>query len=255
MEKLVATQHVRPVDQELLNVLRNSEQASVPELTESLGVTATAIRQRLERLVEQELVEREKEVVGRGRPQFRYRLTRNGLRQVSANYADLATALWQEVLALPSPPMRRRFLQRVAKRMGKQLLGTEDEQVETVELQDRVEATVNELLSRQVAVTVGKSGEMPVLEVRSCPYPELVAQEQAENGSRQICELEQEMLSNALGQSVQLDCCHLDGHDCCQFRPVPGVETHQLEESKVIGGNGQAQEPDEGLELNSDVKG
>ena len=52
--------------------MRGGEAWGVGELTELLGVTATAVRQRIERLLEMGLIEREKVVAGRGRPTFRY---------------------------------------------------------------------------------------------------------------------------------------------------------------------------------------
>ena len=56
-------------------MLRREEVVGVGELTDRLGVTATAVRQRIDRLLELELIDREKFVAGRGRPTFRYRLT------------------------------------------------------------------------------------------------------------------------------------------------------------------------------------
>ena len=124
--------HIRPIDQSVLEILRAEPDAqsgdraegkivdgmTVPELTEQLDVTPTAVRQRLERLIELSLIERSKESVGRGRPQFRYKLTNLGKRFAAASYADLATALWHEVAELSSSEQRAGIMQRVAKRMG-----------------------------------------------------------------------------------------------------------------------------------------
>ncbi|MEM7478339.1 MAG: winged helix-turn-helix transcriptional regulator [Planctomycetota bacterium] len=223
--------HIRPVDQVVLETLKRfgggvlpqSQEAeeekksaiglTVQELTEHLGVTPTAIRQRLERLTEMELIARSKESVGRGRPVFRYCLTQLGSRFTSASYADLANALWQELMGLPNPQQRNRVLRRVAKRMGDGL--KESIQAET-NLQGRLAATAVELSRRNVEASVGGTAALPLLEVHCCPYPEITQQDDG----RQLCEMEQEMLSDALGQSVQLDCCRLDGHDHCQFRPI-----------------------------------
>ncbi len=188
----------------------------MPELSERLEVTATAVRQRLERLVEVELVERQKESVGRGRPHFRYLLTPLGLRYSAASYADLASALWQEILDLPNPQLRRRLLRRVAKRMGADL---KESLPPGSDLRSRLDAMVSEFGRRKVPASVTQRGELPVLEVHSCPYPELTG----DDDDRQLCELEQEMLSEAIGHSVQLDCCRLDGHNHCQFRPVSAL--------------------------------
>ena len=47
---------LRSVDRELLTAMRDGEAVGVGELTEQLGVTATAVRQRLERLMEMGLL-------------------------------------------------------------------------------------------------------------------------------------------------------------------------------------------------------
>lgn len=211
-------EHIRPIDQTVLELLRRNQGMTVHELTEELEVTATAVRQRLERLVQLEFVERRKESVGRGRPQFRYDLTSLGIRYAAASYADLASALWQEVMELPNPQQRSRVLRRVAKRMGE---GLRESVPESEDLLERLTATASELGRRRVPAVVNESGDLPVLEVHACPYPELTDSDE----SRQLCEMEQEMLSEALGQSVQLDCCRLDGHEHCHFRPVAATES------------------------------
>jgi predicted ArsR family transcriptional regulator len=36
-----------------------------------------------------------------------------------------------------------------------------------------------------------------------------------------MCRLEEQMISEALGQPVHLSSCRLDGDACCQFSAVP----------------------------------
>lgn len=205
--------HIRPIDQAVLELLRRYSGLSVQKMTEQLQVTATAVRQRLERLVEMDLVAREKVSVGRGRPQYRYSLTAMGTRYAGASYADLASALWDEVRSMPNPHQRARILRKVAKKMG---AGLKNAIPVCGNIAEKLDATVSELNRRKVAAEVDESGELPILEVHSCPYPELAEGDE----TRQLCEIEQEMISEAIGHSVQLDCCRLDGHDSCQFRPV-----------------------------------
>ncbi|MFK7736917.1 MAG: helix-turn-helix transcriptional regulator [Pirellulaceae bacterium] len=216
--------HIRPIDQSVLEVLQTGPEnqsiegrvnagMTVPELTEQLDVTPTAVRQRLERLSELALIERSKESVGRGRPQFRYKLTNLGRRFAAASYADLATALWQEITELADAEQRTGMLQRVAKRMG---AGLKEAIPVNGSINEKFSAAVVALEKRRVAAALNAEGELPVLEVHCCPYPEIADSEKG----RQLCEMEQEMLSEALGEQVHLDRCLLDGHELCQFRPV-----------------------------------
>ena len=85
-------------DRECLDLLRRGDGGSVHDLCEDFGVTPTAIRQRLSRLLEQDLVTREAvRLEGRGRPRHIYRVTDRGLKELGNNYGDLARILWTEV--------------------------------------------------------------------------------------------------------------------------------------------------------------
>ncbi len=207
------TDGVRPIDQAVLDLLRKDEGLTVQELIDRLEVTATAVRQRLDRLVQVDMIERRKVVQGRGRPQFRYFLTPLGMRYASASYSGLALALWQEVMDLPSQAMRQRILRRVGRRMGLELRG---QLPGSGSLSERMTAVADMLSHNRVPAGVEQFGELPVLRVHACPYPEL----SKFDGQRSLCELEAEMISEAVGQPMQLDSCRLDGHASCQYRPV-----------------------------------
>lgn len=215
-----SSEAIRPVDHSVLEILLerqvDADGMSIADLSKRLEVTATAVRQRLDRLAEAGLIEREKVGQGRGRPQFRYHLTKMGRRVGGASYVDLANALWQEILELPNPQQRGRILRRVAARMGKELLDGQPDFAQDATLDEKLQATAIALTNRKIMARVDDSGALPVLDVQACPYPELAE----ESSGRQLCEMEQEMLSEAIGQSIQLDCCRLDGHGSCQFRPV-----------------------------------
>jgi len=199
-----------------LDLLRQYQGMTVQGFTDNLEVTATAVRQRLDRLVEVGLIERRKESIGRGRPQFRYFLTALGMRYSSVSYADLASALWAEVMELPNPSLRSRILRRVARRMSQSFV---DALSSDASLEDKFQAMADELAKRKIPARVSPAGSVPVLHVLACPFPDLVG----EGGNRQVCEMEQEMISTAVGHTVELECCRLDGHEHCQFRPASSV--------------------------------
>ena len=76
-----------PSDVTILDLLRKRRWMSVSEFRDALGVTATAVRQRLTRLMAQGYVRREAiESSGRGRPSHRYELTTEGRRKTGANF-------------------------------------------------------------------------------------------------------------------------------------------------------------------------
>jgi predicted ArsR family transcriptional regulator len=203
---------VRPVDQAVLDLLRKERSMTVTDMIERLDVTATAVRQRLDRLVEMGLIERSKETAGRGRPTFRYLLSASGWREVGATYADLAMAMWREVHELPESELKDALLQRVTKRMGQAY----HDEIPNGTLTERMASMVKVLGERKIPAKLEQIGNLPVLEVQACPYPGLVTGEH----DRSVCELEQQVLTAAMGQDMQLSQCRLDGHHSCQFRPA-----------------------------------
>ncbi|TWU37362.1 helix-turn-helix transcriptional regulator [Novipirellula artificiosorum] len=207
---------LRSVDRELLVAMRSGESFGVGHLTDQLGVTATAVRQRIERLLEMGLIERQKIVAGRGRPTYEYRLTVEGHRRAGANPADLAEAMWQEILAITDPQIRRGVLSAVAARLGRQVaegIHRDTGVVVGESLESRMKKVSEMLVERQISAEISHAGSLPVIDVGACPYPSLTDT----SDDRAMCRLEEQMLSEALGRPVHLSSCRLDGDHLCQF--------------------------------------
>ncbi len=217
-----APTELRSVDRELLTHLRRGESAGVGELTEMLGVTATAVRQRVDRLLEMGLIEREKVVAGRGRPTYRYKLTVLGHQRAGANPAELADVMWREILELDDSETRQRLLSSIAARLGKQFADQCGCGCKGDSVQSRMKKLAEVLTDRQITSEVIESNSLPVLDFGACPYPGL----SEASDDRAMCRLEEEMISEALGQPVQLSSCRLDGDSCCQFSMVEQSETN-----------------------------
>jgi predicted ArsR family transcriptional regulator len=208
---------LRRVDRDLMRVLRKSGLVSVEQLIEELGVTATAVRQRIQRLLDLGLIEREKIVAGRGRPTYRYQLTVSGHRHAGANASDLADAMWREILLLPDSQVRQELISSIASRLGRQFAAQLDGTAEDDSFESRMRELSSMLTDRQMSSEVSRIGNLPVLDISSCPYPTLTDTSE----DRVMCRLEEQMFSEALGQPVELSSCRLDGDACCQFSLIP----------------------------------
>ena len=198
-------------DSAILDLLRRRESASVSELEGLLGVTATAVRQRLNRLQGAGLIERKKSPnEGRGRPGHQYSLTETGRQHTGANFADLAVALWQEVRQLKDPAIRRGLLKRLSERLAEQYRGRVDHEDELV---DRMRAVAKLFEEREIPLEVKTSADAgaPALNVLACPYPTLAELD------RTVCSMEKMLMSELLGENVSLSRCRLDGETCCTF--------------------------------------
>jgi predicted ArsR family transcriptional regulator len=199
---------VETSDSQVLDLLRSHGSLGIGELTEQMGVTRTAVRQRLARLMNGGLVARQPIQHERGRPSHRYSLTDKGRRQAGHNLGDLAVALWQEVRAVKDSEVRNGLLQRVAKSVA----GMYADRVTATDSADRMQQVAELMSERSVPFSVEGTAELPVLTAWACPYPTLAEQD------RGICAMENMVFTELVGEKVKLSECRLDGGTCCRFQ-------------------------------------
>jgi DeoR family suf operon transcriptional repressor len=204
---------VESSDIALLDLLRKHGPLSVAQLKVAMQVTATAVRQRLVRLLARGDIERRAERISRGRPVHRYGLTEKGRRRAGSNFADLAIALWQEIREIKDPEVRRGLLARISRRLATLYA----DQIRGTSLEERMESLAAVFRERQIPFEVERTNELPMLHATACPYPELAEQD------RTVCSMERMMFSELLGENVRLSNCRLDGHNCCTFEPTSGA--------------------------------
>jgi len=214
----------RASDAALIELLRTDEGLGIGELSKRLGVTATAVRQRLDRLMRAGLVGRTtvsgghsdggRRAVGRlrGRPSHVYNLTEKGRRTGGDNFRDLAMVLWREIRGVREPAVRQGLISRI----GSAMAGMYREEVSGATPRQRLESTAKILQERRISCGVEpiaspSSGGLSVLTSYACPYPDLAEQD------RGICAAERLMLQDLVGSAVQLSECRLDGASCCRF--------------------------------------
>ena len=195
-------------DQAMLEQMRKIGPQSVIELGHALEVTATAVRQRLNRLMAQGLVTRITTRNTRGRPSHRYSLTEKARRAAGNNFADLAEVLWDELRGIKDVEVRRGLLTRVAERLADRYADRLHSSTPAGRMEE-VEQILNE---RRIPVTVETRPDVSQLTVLSCPYPELAEKD------RGICAVERMLFSKLVAAPVNLAECRLDGHDCCRFQ-------------------------------------
>jgi predicted ArsR family transcriptional regulator len=205
-------------DRQLLDLIRRRGPLTVNEMADLLGVTGTAVRNRLARLLGTGLVERRAEHVGRGRPRHRYQASVEAHKRLGQNYADLALALWEEMMGTVADRKLRRIL---FTRLTDRLAEMYRTKVTGEEWEGRLVQLSHLLHDRGVEAEVARddAGLAPILRQHSCPYYELAEVDRA------ICALERKMFEKVLGRGLRLSQCRLDGDRSCDFqaKPVPLV--------------------------------
>ena len=195
-------------ERDVVQLLMEHESCSIADLEGYLNVTATAVRQRIHRLMSAGLVDRKAESVGRGRPSHRYRLTQAGRKAGGNNLEDFAEAMWHEIKSIPDDNIRRQIISGVAHRLASAYASEVDGR--TVE--DRLNSVAKLFGQRDIPVVVEKREGLPVLKILSCPYPELADE------NHDFCEMEKQLFSEVIGGSFDLCQCRQDGDSCCSFQ-------------------------------------
>ena len=195
-------------DADLLDLLRIAGPLRVTEMADAMQVTPTAVRQRLVRLLAQGLIQREAVRAGRGRPRHHYWLTDKGVRRTGSNFTDLAVALWQEIRSMADGPQRRDLLRRIARALAAGYV----DRIRGDTPAERMRSLQELLAERRIPSSVEESPSETVLTTHACPYPNLAEQDQG------VCNMEQLLFSELVGQQVELTRCRLDGGGDCQFQ-------------------------------------
>jgi predicted ArsR family transcriptional regulator len=193
----------------VLDLIRYQGPLSVSQLCEYLGVTATAIRQRLGRLTAAEYLERVVVRQERGRPVHQYQMTNRGLAAMGENLADLAEVLWLEVVSISDSTVRNSVIDGVLKRLTEKYQG----QISGVTITDRLRSIAALFQQRKIPFVVETQDNLSSLRIAGCPYPKL------KDHSHEICQLEQRLVAQLLDAPVALDhcSCNSSGGQCCTF--------------------------------------
>lgn len=204
--------HSETSDSLLVDLLRRGGPLSVSEMATALSVTATAVRQRLTRLMDQGLIERDVDRSGRGRPSHKYGASAKARHQAGSNASDLAMVLWEEIRAVTDPEVKRGLLERLAVRLAKFY----EPQMSGRTVETRLESMRKLFDDRNIPLAVtpaaADGSHSLSLQVVDCPYGELAEQD------RGVCAMERMLFSQLLDTPVKLTECRLDGHACCQFQ-------------------------------------
>jgi DeoR family suf operon transcriptional repressor len=196
-----------PADQ-VLNILQRQGEASIKDLEDGLGVTATAVRQQIAGLLADGYIQQETERMGRGRPRHVYSLTPKGRALFPHHYDEFTNSLLREILVSEGPEKVQNLLGRMSHRLAAQY----QRELEAVPLEDRAAKLTELLNAKGILAEVKLEDDVLVFHEYTCPYYELAREYRA------ICDMEEEMIAHAIQHTVELVSCTLDGHHGCQFK-------------------------------------
>ncbi|GBD14864.1 hypothetical protein HRbin25_00748 [bacterium HR25] len=205
--------HLQTTRQEIIRYLQRAGRATVKELGELLGLTATGIRQHLTVLERDGLVTAREERGRVGRPTLVYSLTEKAESLFPKHYDELALALLGELKASEGSERFHQLLKRVAARMAAPHI----ERVEGRPVEERVAETVRLMEEQGCLAQCSRKGDEFYIDQFTCPYSR-VAQE-----DRAICALHVEMVRQLVGADTRLTRSLLRGEGACTYRIRPLV--------------------------------
>jgi len=193
---------------QIIKLLQRRGPMDIKDLRQALGVSDTAIRQQLQYLMADSLVEATRaQSSGRGRPGKVYTLTDKIRHLFACECEDLALSLYDELLADQGSEVVQRLLNRVGQRMAEQYR----HQMRGLELQERVDTFASLLDARGIMSDSKTEDDVIILHEYNCPYHELATSHQ------EICQMERKMLSQVLDANVELVDRIVDGAHRCSF--------------------------------------
>ncbi len=198
---------------QIVRLLQRHGAMGVKDLRRELGgLSDTAVRQQLTQMMAEGIVViAQAERSGVGRPSFRYELSDKARSLFACYCEDLALNLYNELLAEQGADTVTRLLGRVGARLALQY----GQQIKGQALQDRVRSFAHVLDDKGILSDVQHDANVITLHEYNCPYHELAAVH------REICTMEETMMSQVLDASVELTQCMMDGHTGCAFTVRP----------------------------------
>ncbi len=197
---------------EVLRIVQWQGSASIKDIEASMGVTTTAVREQIAHLLHEGFLQTTRVRGEIGRPYYVYSLTPKAQELFPKDYATLALLLLEETLAMNGQEGLRVLLNRVSRRMADKFAG----QVDGKELSQKLLGLVAALGEAGMEVSMlpveGTEGDF-VLKAHSCPYFDVAL------SHREVCDMEQEMLSELLGPgvNVKLGGRIVEGQCACEF--------------------------------------
>jgi predicted ArsR family transcriptional regulator len=197
--------------QDILDLLRRRGQATVREIGDELGLTATGIRQHLTVLERDGLVASREARGHVGRPALVYRLTQQGDGLYPKKYDELANALIEEARTILGPQALAQLMKSVANRFA----APHAARLTGQPLAERVEAAERVLEARGNVVTRTDDGGEYSLCKHTCEYWNIATKNSI------ICALDVEFVRGLVGADARLTTSLLRGDDCCTFHVKP----------------------------------
>ncbi len=190
----------------ILRSLQQHGPRTIKQLQAELGVRSlNAVREQLASLSAAGLITATTQRHGTGRPAHVYALSERAHALFPNGYDVLLRLLLDEIVARQGEDQVQDLLRGVGERLAGQFGG------HAGELHDRLGTLIQTLGARGTPITLHEDSGTTTLHKYTCPYFDLA------KASDAVCGVEQRMIEQVLGRSVELTERLVDGHAGCCF--------------------------------------
>jgi len=203
--------HMQSTRGRMLEYLQRNGRATVKDLGQLLGLTATGIRQHLTVLERDGLVTAREERGRVGRPTLVYSLTKEADALFPKTYDVLASVLLEEIRATDGNEKLHSLLHNVAERLA----APYRDRVEGKPAGDRVKETARIMEEQGCLVDVSESDGEYFIDEYTCPFPKTAERDRA------VCALHVDFVRILSGDDARLTRSLLRGERACTYRIRP----------------------------------
>ena len=198
---------MRSTKERILNTLLNKHNVTIGELADVVGINGISVRHHLINLQAEGLITAEEERHGVGRPRFIYKLSDKGYEQFPSNYLGLMNL----VLDVMGTELSKKQLESIIEKVGLRL--AETNKISNPELS--IEAKLSEISVKLAPggfrISHERKGNVITLHNKNCPYHHIGVRHP------EICQVDQVLFQNLLGQPINQINCLLTGDNQCSF--------------------------------------
>ena len=186
---------------------------TISDLVKAIGVTRTAVAEQINDLIAAGFIEQSTErLTSRGRPRHLYKATDAALVLLFASNQRLVVpAVWRAIRNVGGAALTTKILKQVSRDMAEHY----NCRITAKKPKNRLRQLFDVLTGEGCLIEAveGPEGQL-VLNKRSCPFISMFDEQ------RNVCYIDQAILSKVVGRPVRKTACRHEGAPCCTFEIV-----------------------------------
>ncbi len=207
----------------VLKTLLNEQRCTINQLAAAVEINPISVRHHINKLEAEGLVTSEEERHGVGRPRRIYFLTNAGMEKFPSRYLHFSIRL----LAMLKENLPPETIKKIFTEMATDMISQEfpEKDIQHMNIKERIELVKDLLAGEGFTIEVEEIDGVFHIRETSCPYVHVGKEH------REICIVDEAMISTMLDTPVQKTHCILDGDAYCAYitPTIPATDIQMME--------------------------